>query len=257
MAICQVCLNQKRTPRFISVRLTICQWCITELGKALLSPSEVIENKRNLLHEQYRKSIEDEINQLQNYLKNTEIPALKTSVLIDAEKNALSEVKRNESALRGIYRSLFDDRKRLEQVRKLTEKYKAEIIENHQRTISEYNYSVKQEKAKRDELLTVSTRVNNAIENYLADVSNSRIPFSKEERIVRAYHLGILNFKREKTLRLNKQQDEEIKRIIRQQDLYHCLCCARGVDRGELHIHHIIPLYLYGTNNHEGVLDFV
>lgn len=43
--VCEICFHPNHKPRFITSRLSICQWCITELVNSELYPNEVFSNQ--------------------------------------------------------------------------------------------------------------------------------------------------------------------------------------------------------------------
>ena len=97
-------------------------------------------------------------------------------------------------------------------------------------------------------MTNISSESDKYLERYFQDLFTEEPTKSKEDRIIRAHEIGLINFEREKLERPEEQIYETIKREIRNQDENLCVCCGRGFDRGELHVHHIIPLYQFGTN---------
>lgn len=68
-------------------------------------------------------------------------------------------------------------------------------------------------------------------------------------RVIRAYRLGIIQFRPEFAQRLDGESAQSLGADIRARDGNVCVICRRLPRGSELHVHHVIPLASYGTNH--------
>ncbi len=249
---CQICHHQsKRNVRFITSRAEICQRCITELISAEQSPYQVLELKRQTYRQQRLEIIEQNINRL--YRSSRPAPEMDSAALGRVNTTALSEAKRTEGILTSLYRSIFDDSERNAQAVRIATLHRDEIISAHDAALAAHiveQQAIKSEIRKfTAKLREVNARAEEDLESHLATLLVPTPTKSKEVRLLRANRLGILAFNHTRIERPDGPEYDTLKRSVRKQDQYQCMCCFRGDDKGELHVHHIIPLYKYGTNN--------
>lgn len=178
--------------------------------------------------------------------------------LMRAESRALHVVKQSEGIFTAIYRSIFDDNERQAEATRMATARKRELITAHDQVVTDH---ATEQVLLKDQISVLLREVNHiqteseaCIKTLLRNVLTENPTKSKEDRILRAYEAGIFNFEREKLERPDEQSYESIKKDIRQQDQYRCVCCGRGPDHGELHVHHIVPLYQFGTNNYKNLV---
>lgn len=254
--LCQICFQPKRKPRFASARIRVCQWCITELCNTELPPHQILKVKEFNFQKSRRDALQHEIRGLELSLSSA--PTLDQTRLTQAELLALHEVKQAENVFTSIYRSVFDDNKRQTEANRISNIRKNTIIADHKQIVADHAIRQRQVRSRISDLeaamVNVSTESDKDLEQYFQDLLIERPTKSKEDRIIRAHEIGLINFEREKLERPDEQSYEAIKREIRKQDENRCVCCSRGFDRGELHVHHIIPLYQFGTNEFKNLV---
>ena len=256
LVVCQICFQSKRKTRFASSRLNICQWCITELCTTELSPGQIITIRQLEYQQKRREAIERQVALLECSLSST--PELDPMQLVRAESRALHDVKKSEGLLIAIYRSIFDDNARQAEATRMATARKREIITAHGQVVADHATEQVRIKNQISALLVeidqIPMKCEMYIETLLENVLTGNPTKSKQERILRAYQTRVINFEREKLERPDEQSYDGIKKEIRQQDQYRCVCFGRGPDRGELHVHHIVPLYQFDTNDYKNLV---
>lgn len=252
---CQVCFHPSRNVRFKTPRLSICQWCINELRNSNQSTKQFLEELRILFQIRLRQPIDLEIEHLE---KRRSPPPIFSNEKFQTSNGTLSLVRQSKGILKSIYRTLVDDTARQEQIRQLQNEQMERNVEIHEKLhrkhISEQNeieLRISQLKRKlEDTFLTAEREVQEYVEKsrLMSDATTS-----KEERQLKAEMLGILNPEKVQSVRPDDTAYEEIKRSIRKEDQYKCVCCGRVGESIELHVHHIIHLKNFGTNNRQNL----
>ena len=254
--VCQICFQPKRKVRFQTSRLNICQWCITELCDTELSPNQVITFQRLSFQEQRRKQIEHEI-AWQGGRKSPP-PLIDIAKLAQVDGLALLEARRHEGFISSLYRSLVDDSLRQAQARDIATSLRDRIIASHHEALGRHTAEQRELESNLSELhLKLLGVVNAAVQDVNEYVAASLSPCptkSKEARLLRAHALNLINPEREQLERPVDTEYEEIKRSVRREDEFKCVCCGRSFSKIELHVHHIIPLFKFGTNNNRNLV---
>ena len=249
--LCQICCNPKRRLRFHTEQIAICQWCVTELSTTATSPARVLDERRLTVTTTLKEAAERELARLIKL--RIPVPQLSIATVESATTYAEAVVRRDESLLQSMFRSMVDDTKRREQVAAVTARRRDELLAahrdataTHQRQQQELEARISSAEAA---LRQVPEVVNQEIQRLVNEVKLVAPTKSKEIRLLRAFHIGLIDFERSQHARPEQSEYEEQKRRIRARDSFRCVCCLRGFSQGELHVHHVLPLSRYGTNS--------
>ena len=249
--LCQICCNPKRRLRFHTEQLAICQWCVTELSTTATSPARVLEERRLAATSTLKEAAERELERLVRLRAPS--PQLSAATIDSAATYAEAEVRRDEGLLQSIFRSMIDDTKRREQIATLTARRRDELFAAHRDLTATHQRRQQELEAKilaaELTLRQVPEAVDREIQALVNEVKLFAPTKSKEIRLLRAFHIGLIDFERTLHARPEQSEYEEQKRRIRARDSYRCVCCLRGFSQGELHVHHVLPLSRYGTNS--------
>ncbi len=247
---CQICCNSKRRVRFHTEQLAICQWCVTELSNSDKSPAKIVDERRSSATFGHREAAEQELARIRS-LKT--IPPQLASATLDSVSNyAEVAVRRNEGIFQSLYRSMIDDARRRKEVAAVAALRKSEVLAAHNAVIAVHALQQQELDAKiaatESSIGRISEMVEQEIRELFDDASLAEPTKSKELRLLRAFLVGLIDFKRTEHTRPEPLAYEEQKRRIRARDSYRCVCCLRGFAQGELHVHHVLPLSRFGTN---------
>jgi len=248
--VCQICFQPNRKTRFSTSRLEICQWCINEIGNAALSPHQIWLCQELTFREKRREMIKHEIQYFECQIRPA--PALDEARMAQIDTLAMQKARQTEGVLTFLYQSFFNESERLAKARGIAESLRAKLITDHrektgihaaqQATLFDKIADLK------IQLLNVATAAAEDAKKYLAAALAPLPTKSKDERTLRAHALGLVNEKHEQVPRPDNREFESIKHSVREQDGYKCVCCGKKMAQAELHVHHIIPLYKFGTN---------
>lgn len=248
--ICQICCSPKRRLRFHTEQLAICQWCVTELSTADKSPASIINEKRQLGSSRHHHELDRELARLVTHQKP--VPTMPTNIVNQAEEYAEMTVRSKEGVLQSIYRTMFDSTTRLAEIGVLAAQRREELLSMHKLAIEEHakhqreiESKIKLLEARRE---SVENIVENEIRTFLDESINSETTTTKDVRLIRAYFCDLINYERTKIVRPPPEEYEALKKKIRSRDSFRCVCCLRGIAHGELHVHHVLPLSLCGSN---------
>lgn len=247
---CQICGRSARPLKFLSEQLAICQRCITELCKAQYSPESVIESIRQAAASRQREKLEREL----AHLHTLYTPA-PTEPADDVEKTtrlAERDVRLGEGILQSLYRSMIDESKRREEIEANAARRTAASRRAHRAAVEAHAVRQRDIDTKiaaiSTSILGLTETVEFEVQQVLARAKGPGPTESKDTRILRAYFAGLINIGRTASARPKLAEYEEQKQRIRARDGYRCLRCGRGFSQGELHVHHVIPLSRFGTN---------
>ena len=249
--LCQVCWNLKRKARFQTRSVRICQWCITELTNSLESPIEIIEAAKTHLRE---KRLSPLLAKLQALGSVTwEKPAPLTAEFERAAVRAKQEVLEREGIGQFLYRQLFDKSPREIEVEALTKQFRNAIELKHETNLKSHELRLQELVSSVALTQTDIAGVEAAVEVDFKKFMDIRLlprptKFSST-RLLRAHNLGLIQPNRIYAMRPDGAEAEEMARYVRQRDSYVCVICSRVPKGSELHVHHIIPLSFFGTNN--------
>ena len=249
---CEICGNPKRKLRFQTVRLSICQWCVTELSFSLDSPADVLIHARESFIA--KRSMEFESNVSSTVSQSIPAPIYPIEALSRTENIALKNVRSKENFLIANYRTLVDDRARVAQ---------AVVEENTIRRAIQVRFARELELyAKRSAELSASqnTRLEILKFEFESGVQADMVRYLgfrlgtghtklKATRLLRANSLGILSTEKIYARRLESSVARDTNATIRRQDGSKCVVCRKGGAGIVLHVHHIIPLSQFGTNH--------
>ncbi len=233
--VCQICFQPKRKAKFASSRLTICQWCITEICGTEFSPGQILEADRNRLISE----LDDEIEMLERF--RTSSPPNPDQAEVESLEGSMRKIAREAGVFTDAYRALNEKR--------------AAIISRYQFACAEHAMQVRKCESKLSRLQIkkrdISSRAAHNMDQFRAGAFTPTPTKSKEVKLLRAHSLGLVTTAHEQLPRPEPTDEvhEELKRSIRRQDGYRCVCCGHDGSSAELHVHHIIPLYRFGTND--------
>jgi len=251
---CQVCFHSSRTVRFKTSRLSICQWCINELRSSIKSTKQFLDELRILFQIRLRQPIDLEIEHLEK--RRSSQPSFSNEEFQNTDGN-LSLNKQSKGTRKSNYRNLVGNTARQEQVRQFQNAERERSLETykklHLKHIAEQNeieLRISQLKRKLDDTFL---KAEQEVQEYVERFRLMSPATSKAEKQLRAELLGILDSGKVQSIRRDDTEYEEIKRSICQEDQYKCVCCGRAGDSIELHVHHIIHLANFGTNNRQNL----
>ena len=253
--LCQICCNPKRKPRFKTASICICQWCVTELVNSLDSPDEILESARRYIREKRKAPLLAKLEVLESVIPIAPEPP--AAALDRAATRARQQVLEREGIGQFLYRQVFDSSARDTEAAALTRQLRSAITQGQEERLKAYQ----------NELLELSRKLSSA-KTEIADVENEiETDFKKflgirlaprmtklgTTRILRAYNLGLIQPDKVYAKRPEGSEYEEMARYIRNRDRYVCVICSRLPKGSELHVHHIVPLSFFGTNNEQNL----
>ncbi len=248
--LCQLCCNPKRRLRFHTERLAICQWCVTELSTSNTSPAKILDELRSSAISRHQESARRELARHRGLISPP--PDVPSAALDAVSRYAEGAVRRDEGIFQSLYRSMVDDTKRRDEVATVAARRRDEILAVHRSAIADHALRQREIETKirvaESNLARVPENVEHETQQFLDAAKIAEPTKSKDMRLVRAFYAGLINFERTECARPESLEYEEQKRRIRARDSYRCVCCLRGFAKGELHVHHVIPLSRCGTN---------
>ncbi|MDD5322835.1 MAG: exonuclease domain-containing protein [Methylococcales bacterium] len=235
----------------------ICQWCVTELIKDKDdTPKSLIESLRF----NYKNNEIGKIRPIK-FLANSQptAPIYPEAELQQASSVSLREATINEGVLTSIYRSLFNDQERKKEAEKIKLSKQNEIMERYEAEKEAYRLqliSIEQAKKSYLELeASLPKRIEEYIANHLSFLRSTTNQLkSKSDRLLRAHLLGLINADKMILNRPDEDKYERLRDHIKSQDGHACVICHKTSFDSELHVHHIIPLSLYGTNQPQNLV---
>jgi len=244
---CDICLNEIRKVKYISSRGSICQYCVTYIIQNYSPLSAIIENRQSKI----RKKCQNVL--LTGELSKSNEPkppimAEKQSIIQKCERLVID----SESFGSWLYRSIVSDSKRKEDIQRIcSEEMKKEKVKyqaDYNNYLLEYETFVDRRTTYENNLeLNVEGKLN----ELLRDTVNKKgIIEENEAKLYRAYYYGYVNKNGALSNRLDEALMSDVRNKILYQDNYKCIICGKGGSNIELHIHHIIPLSKFGTNNY-------
>ena len=249
--LCQICCNPKRKTKFNSPRLTICQWCITDISNANISVDQERTNWQQRYMASREVTIKEEILRLEA-LSKTPFPSVDQRKLDQVRARAVDEVVRREGVFTTIYRSLIDNRQRMTEANSIAEIRQEKILSEHQASVlvhekkqQEYANEIT---AHRQTLANLGNEARLKLKDFEVEALQAFPTQSLFTKLLRANSLGLINPTGEISSRPEDEEYGELRRIILREDQRRCLICGRDGDVANLHMHHVIPLYKRGTN---------
>ncbi len=254
---CNICLNPKRQTRFKSSRLVLCQWCVSELIKDKEeAPKAIIDSLRL----NYEKIEIGKIRPLKNLANSQPTPPIYPDAELQlASSVSLREATHDEGVLTSLYRSLVNDQERKKEAEKIKLRIQQEIIERYEAKKETYRQqliSIEQAKKSYLELKgSIPNKIEEYTNNYIGVLKSTTEQLkSKNDRLLRAYLFGLINAENVTLNRPNEDEYESLRDLIKSQDGHACVICNKASSDSELHVHHIIPLSLFGTNQPQNLV---
>lgn len=172
---------------------------------------------------------------------------------------SVSEAVGKENILTSLYRSFIDDQERVKEVEQIKLRKQREILERYEAKKETYRQqliSIEQARKQYLELEAgLSNRIEEKITNYLTTLRSTTDQITpKIDRILRAYLLGLINAERVVLDRPDEDEYTRLRNHIKSQDGHSCIICHKTSAASELHVHHIIPLSLFGTNEPQNLV---
>jgi len=242
---CNICLNFGRPIKYKTSRVSICQWCVTNIIKNYDYPSKYecdFEKSEILFNYEYQLT-DGEFSK--DFEPSSPYKRTKEEVYSEAE----SIVKRNEALLTTLFRNYFNNDKRNKEIilifKDLTERYQ----EQYDEELENYRNNLRQYKKNREDYISHKTDIiNEKYKDWLSDIVSYDDSSSIRNKLIRAYYYGLVDGERNRVSRLHSDEMEPIRETILKEDNFTCVIC-KDDKQPELHVHHIIPLEYYGTHN--------
>lgn len=242
---CDICLVSNRTVKYQTSRVNICQWCITEIIKNYTSAKEIIRINKEIIEEEFDSELTTGLLSFAHAPK-APIPFENKDIYSEAERI----IKNKEGLIQSLFRSVFDDSKRKFEINQEYRKIYKEKLDRFEQDSLRYKSSTEAFLKKRNEHLSnkeqiISERFQDWHEDIIFDDSYK----SLSDKILRAYHYGLITGDDIKIARLSPDEMKPIRDKVLKEDSYTCVKCKDYNRDKELHVHHIIPLDNYGTHN--------
>ena len=202
---CQICCNPKRKLRFHTEQLAICQWCVTELSNAKTSPALIIEERRSSATSKHRDSCANELSHLQRLL--TPPPQIPNDALEQISQYAENAVRRDEGIFQSLYRSMFDDTKRRDEVAAIAARRGTELQAAHRTAIIDHALRELEIEVKIQTVESSILRIPEIVELEIQRFRNEANTFEptkfKDLKPVRAFDAGLISFDRTEYVELD------------------------------------------------------
>jgi hypothetical protein len=255
---CDICRNAKRKTRFKTVRLSICQWCVSELSYSLHAPAEILIAARQNLIDKRAIQLDNRIALIPLIGTFLSTPNNPINKLIELEASAMDFVLSRESIFDAIYRGLVCDKARLDDPKFLTEILQRLIQKEYETSVQKYSLKMAEFDGEYQEKINLlkddsKRKIEGDMKKYLSFRLNDVPTKSKETRLIRSFYFGIINGEKKYIRRLERSDSQELGKSIRRQDNFRCVICSKNHDDTELHVHHIIPLSQFGTNQEKNL----
>lgn len=252
MSLCQICQNPKRKPRFDSCRVTVCQWCVSELIKPKrISPSSYVET----LTKNFERSEKWKIARLKNLAHSSvTAPTYPEADINNSTHWAFELIRQREGLLEAVYRNLIDDKARRQEAQTLSAKRREDLIAKYNAAVEIHTQKLNEISKARDEYPHLEASLADRIEDFINDKFESLETSAQiklaDDRLLRAFQLDLINWDNEVSSRQDNESYDQLRNFIKAQDGHACVICHKPSSKSELHVHHIIPLSHYGTNQH-------
>lgn len=247
---CQICLSDRRPVKFKSNRIRICQWCVTLLQNAPVNPEAI----KNHIWEIAKKHVES--------------PPEKPDEEQIREK-AREAIIGDEPLISNILNSLFNSRKREEKINMIHHNLLDNARDVYSEKLNFYNENLNSNIQKKYEKLLSGEFNPKELTHFFAkrDIFHSRwyTPIRsgykdalKGEdknylKYLRAFRLCLISTDG-KEKRIDESEMQAIRRNLRAQDNNTCRICRNNGRQLELHVHHIIPIDIYGSNHKNNLI---
>jgi DNA polymerase III epsilon subunit family exonuclease len=166
---------------------------------------------------------------------------------------AEARVRGAEGLFQSLFRSFFDDSQRRTEITRVAADLRQGLLAKHLSVLSAHELREREVDTKiqlvKSRVAELPSMTEEEIQDFLAKVDSPGHPKSGSVKLLRAFRAGLVNFDRVVLVRPDPIEYDLLKRRIRMRDKYRCVCCLRGFEQGELHVHHVIPLSRYGTNS--------
>ena len=180
-------------------------------------------------------------------------PELSNTDFAGVTERAKQQVMKTEGIGKFLYRQLVDDTARRFEASSLEQQLQVALVASHRERTQAHLVKMsaldKRLVEARSDIEAVDRMVDDDFASFMSLRITPRITKFRSTRILRAHGLGILQLERTFALRPEGSEAEEMGRYIRKRDRYVCTICHRVPRGSELHVHHIIPLSLFGTNS--------
>lgn len=249
--ICQICFSQKRKLRFHTEEISVCKNCINEATSSETYPEEILKNIKKSILDKKKSELQHSINLLES--KRLKHPSAVDINMDEIYKYNEKLVKQKQGFFQSIYSDFVDGKKRDSEVWKLCLLHKEKILSDFSKKNLDYEKTNKEVdnlvEVERNKYKNIEELVELEMKREVESIMEPKPIKSKDFKHLRFYYFGLINFNLILSKRPESLNSDEQKKIILSRDKYRCMCCLRGYFHGELHVHHIIPLYQRGTNN--------
>jgi 5-methylcytosine-specific restriction endonuclease McrA len=236
--------------------MSICQWCITDICAADLSPHQIIHAQRLTFQQRLREQIEREI----LYLSRNRCapPSFDTAKFERIDARALEDARSKEGPLQSLYRSFVDNSERQASAMKIATLMREQALALHQEALRSHSILQREIESSisryQERLLCVAISVAEEVKIYIAESLSPSPTKSKDVKLLRAHAASLVNSDGGQIARPADIEYEALKQSVREEDCYKCVCCGRNCSTTELHVHHVIPLFQNGTNHRRNLV---
>jgi len=252
---CEICLNKKRSVKFKSGRLNICQWCVTKINKNTVSPRVLVDNELRNIKQVVRENVLSEIEDGLFELNLSEGFEPEKPLRVNEHRlrsNAETLTAKKEGVLKYIYRSVVDDSERQKEIHETFNNLQKDENLRYSSCYTAYLKELKQFNEKKEsyinnKMISIEALADQTIREWLEGLRCNKLCNTQNDIILKAYFRGLINAEQELVERLSPEDMKPYREQILKQDDCSCRICKRS--KIELHIHHIIFLECYGTHN--------
>lgn len=239
---CNICFNGSRKTKYVTENIIICQWCVTRLKDKPVNPDIIVSQLREIVE------------------RHIDAPPSEPDKQIIIQR-AENEVASKKSSFQNFLNCFFVSQKRKDEINDVYNTLLNEASHNYNDKLSKYD-----KEFMINELLEKMV-VNNHIPQVVQEVYlkkhsfssryyNNKIRVLKDDltpidrdylKYIRAYRSNLIAGE-SKVPRLLEQDSRKLRSVVLVRDNYACKICGKNGRDEELHVHHIIPLSAYGTN---------
>lgn len=247
-SLCMCCFDAQRPVELETEHLSICRWCVNVLNQNRTSVDQL---RRVCRAERYAlrgtDAVERDIRRLESLKKPA--PVAPTPTAGAPAERAIRQAREEEGFFVGLYRTLVNDRKRIERARAIETALHAADMASYETTLAAHQCEQAQCEVDiathRAYLIRTRGDVETEVERHFSAMAEPYLTRQAEVRLIRAHLLGLVNADGHGSPRLDTPEYRAVRSGVLKRDRQRCVVCGSAE---ELHVHHIVSLGTCGTN---------